>query len=294
MAEASVNFGTGISNAFSNVATFIPKFIVFLIILIVGYFIAKALEKLVARILTRIGFDQLAERGGIKTALSHSKYDASDILAKIVYYAVILFVLDVAFGVFGSNPISGFLHGLIAYLPLLFIAVVIIVVTAAIASVVRNLIENSLSGCPTPMCWATSPGASSWPSASSLPSTSSTSPRMSSTPSFTPHWPPWLVSRSSRSAEAASRQCPSGGKLSQPDTTQKSYASSAPEIHSALPTRQVRLYPPIPAVPPPSQMTEATTPPAPAANSQDAELVNFGLGSARLSRPRCLVTHHRR
>jgi hypothetical protein len=148
MTEASVNFGTGISNAFSNVATFIPKFIVFLIILIVGYFIAKALEKLVRRILTRIRFDQLAERGGIKTALSHSKYDASDILAKIVYYAVILFVLDVAFGVFGNNPISGFLHGLIAYLPLLFIAVVVIVVTAAIAAVVRNLIENSLSGMP--------------------------------------------------------------------------------------------------------------------------------------------------
>jgi len=102
----------------------------------------------VARVLTRIGFDQLAERGGIKTALAHSKYDASDILAKIVYYAILLFVLDVAFGVFGSNPISGFLHGVIAYLPLLFIAVVIIVVTAAIAAAVKNLIVNSLSGMP--------------------------------------------------------------------------------------------------------------------------------------------------
>ena len=228
MTEASVNFGTGLSNAFSNVATFIPKFIAFLIILIAGYFIAKALAKLVARILTRVGFDQLAERGGIKTALAHSKYDASDILAKIVYYAILLFVLDVAFGVFGSNPISGFLHGVIAYLPLLFIAVVIIVVTAAIAAVVRNLIEIVSAACPTPMCWATSRGASSWPSASSLPSTSSTSLRMSSTPSFTQPWPPWPESRSSRSAEAASRQCPSGGRLSQPGTTRKSYASSAP------------------------------------------------------------------
>ena len=89
MTEASVNFGTGVSNAWSNVATFIPKFIVFLIILIIGYFIAKALAKLVARVLTRLGFDQLAERGGIKTALAHSKYDASDILAKIVYYAIL-------------------------------------------------------------------------------------------------------------------------------------------------------------------------------------------------------------
>src|SRR6516162_234504 len=148
MSTASVNFSTGLSNAFSEVATFIPKFVVFLIILIVGYFIARALEKLVSRILIRVGFDRLAERGGIKTVLAHSKYDAAGILARIVYYAIMLFVLDVAFGVFGSNPISGFLHGVIAYLPLVFIAVVIIVITAAIAAAVRSLIENSLSGMP--------------------------------------------------------------------------------------------------------------------------------------------------
>ena len=53
-----------------------------------------------------------------------------------------------ASGVFGSNPISGFLHGIIAYLPLVFIAVVIIVITAAIAAAVKRLIENSLSGMP--------------------------------------------------------------------------------------------------------------------------------------------------
>ena len=146
MSDASINFGTGLSNAWSNVATFVPKLVVFLIILIIGYFIAKALAKIVSKILTRVGFDRLVERGGIKTALERSKYDASGILAKIVYYAIMLFVLDVAFGVFGSNPISGFLHAIIAYLPLVFVAIVIIVITAAIAAAVKSLIENSLSG----------------------------------------------------------------------------------------------------------------------------------------------------
>ena len=148
MSTASVNFSTGLSNAFSEVATFIPKLVVFLVILVVGYFIARALEKIVSRILTHLGFDRLAERGGIKAALARSKYDASGILARIVYYAIMLFVLDVAFGVFGTNPISGFLHGVIAYLPLVFIAVVISVITAALAAAVKSLIENSLSGMP--------------------------------------------------------------------------------------------------------------------------------------------------
>ncbi len=146
MAEASVNFGSGVSNAWSNVATFVPKFVVFLIILIVGYIVAKAIAKILSRVLTRVGFDRVIERGGIKTALAHSNYDASDILAKIVYYAIMLFVLSTAFGVFGTNPISSYLHAVIAYLPLLFVAIIIVIISAAIAAGAKSLIENSLGG----------------------------------------------------------------------------------------------------------------------------------------------------
>ena len=102
----AINYGTGFSSAWSNVATFVPKFVVFLIILIVGWLIAKVITKVLSAVLTRVGFDKAVERGGIKKALESSKYDASDILAKIVYYALMLFVLSTAFGVFGTNPVS--------------------------------------------------------------------------------------------------------------------------------------------------------------------------------------------
>ena len=146
MPEASINFGTGVSNAWSNVATFIPKLVVFLLILIVGYLIAKAIAKILAKVLQRLGFDRLVERGGVKHALDRSSYDAAGILAKIVYYAIMLFVLSTAFGVFGANPISDYLRAVIAYLPLVFVAIVIVVIAAAIAAGAKSLIENSLGG----------------------------------------------------------------------------------------------------------------------------------------------------
>lgn len=145
MPEA-VNFSAGISSAWSNVATFVPKLVVFLIIVVVGYLVAKAIAKILSRVLTRVGFDRLVERGGVKAALDRSKYDASDILAKLVYYAIMLFVLSTAFGVFGSNPISDYLRAVIAYLPLVFVAIVIVVIAAAIAAGARRLIEGSLGG----------------------------------------------------------------------------------------------------------------------------------------------------
>jgi hypothetical protein len=91
-----------------------------------------------------VGFDRLVERGGVGRALARSKYDASDLLAKIVFYAIMLFVLQLAFGIFGPNPISALLFGVIAYLPRLFVAILIIVVAAAIAAAVREIVQAAI------------------------------------------------------------------------------------------------------------------------------------------------------
>jgi hypothetical protein len=139
-------FKQGIGDAWTDVATFLPKLVGFLLILIIGYFIAKILARILSSILERLGFDRAVERGGIKKALEKSKYDASDILSKIVFYVGMLFVLQLAFGVFGPNPISDLIKGVIAYLPNVFVAIVIVVIGAAIGAAVKEIVEASLGG----------------------------------------------------------------------------------------------------------------------------------------------------
>lgn len=146
MTTTAIDFRTGVDRAVANVATFLPKLVAFLVILVIGYLVAKAVAKIVDKVLQRVGFDRAVERGGISKALSRSKYDASDILAKIVYYAIMLFVLSTAFGVFGTNPVSDYLKAVIAYLPLVFVAILIIVIAAAVAAGVKSLIESTLGG----------------------------------------------------------------------------------------------------------------------------------------------------
>ncbi|MDP9396802.1 MAG: hypothetical protein M3P96_02765 [Actinomycetota bacterium] len=142
----AVDFGQGVEDAWSAVASFVPKFLAFLVILIVGFLIARALQKVTDTVLERVGFDGAVERGGVKQALARSKYDASDIVAKIVYYAVLLFTLQLAFGFFGPNPISDLIRGVISFLPRLIVAIVIVVVAAAIAKAVKDIISNVLGG----------------------------------------------------------------------------------------------------------------------------------------------------
>lgn len=136
----------GLSNAWSGVAGFVPKLAGAIVIFIIGWIIAKVLSKVAGRILSRVGFDRMVERSGLGRMLSGSSYEPSNLLAKIVYWAVLLFTLQFAFGVFGANPISDILSGIISYLPNVFVAVVIMVIAGALASVARDLVSNLLSG----------------------------------------------------------------------------------------------------------------------------------------------------
>ncbi|MFJ6002297.1 hypothetical protein [Arthrobacter sp. NPDC092385] len=130
----------------ATVVEFVPKLVLFLVILIVGLIIAKVISKALDKLLEKVGFDRAVERGGVKKALSQSKLDASDIVSKIVYYFLVLFVLQFAFGVFGPNPVSDLLAGIIAFLPKIIVAIVIVVIAAAIAAAVKSLIQNALGG----------------------------------------------------------------------------------------------------------------------------------------------------
>ena len=130
MNDVAANASAGLQQAWASILLFFPKLLMFVAILGIGYFVAKFLCKIVNRVLDRTGFDRLVERGGIRKALEKSAWDASDIVGKLVFYFVMLFTLQLAFGVFGPNPVSALLTGIIAYLPNILAAGLIIIVAA--------------------------------------------------------------------------------------------------------------------------------------------------------------------
>ncbi|MEU6076344.1 hypothetical protein [Micromonospora sp. NPDC047074] len=140
------NFGDAVGDALGSVMLFLPKAVAFVAILVAGWLIAKAVLKIVDKVLERVGFDRAVERGGIRRALARSRYDASDIVAKLAYYGVLLVTLQLAFGIWGPNPISDLIAGVIAWLPRAFVAIVIVVVAAAIANAVKDIVSGALGG----------------------------------------------------------------------------------------------------------------------------------------------------
>jgi len=141
-----MDFPAVLQDGLAAVIAFVPLALLFLLILVVGLIVAKLISKALDKLLEKVGFDRLVERGGIKRALAGSKLDASDIVAKIVYYTLVLFVLQFAFGVFGQNPVSDLLQGIIGFLPKIIVAIIIVVIASAIAAGAKGLIQNTLGG----------------------------------------------------------------------------------------------------------------------------------------------------
>ncbi|HEX3784951.1 MAG TPA: hypothetical protein VHX38_35265 [Pseudonocardiaceae bacterium] len=143
---AAVDIGGGISSAWTAIANFVPKLVAFLVILFIGWVIAKVIGKVVGKVLNKVGFDRVVERGGLKTMLERNNYDASQLIAKVIYYAILLIALEVAFGVFGPNPISTVLTAIVGWIPKLIVAMLIVVIVGAIAKVVKDLVGGALGG----------------------------------------------------------------------------------------------------------------------------------------------------
>jgi hypothetical protein len=137
---------SAVRNGLTTIAEFVPKLVLFLVILIVGLIVAKLVAKALNALLEKVGFDRAVERGGVKKAMANSKMDASDVVGKLLYYTLALFVLQMAFSVFGPNPISDLITQVITFLPSLIVAIIILVVAAAIAAAVKTLIQGTLGG----------------------------------------------------------------------------------------------------------------------------------------------------
>jgi uncharacterized membrane protein len=144
MAAYAANIGDQFAVLLGNVVNVVIKVVIFLAIMAIGWMVARWLHKWITRLLQRVGFDRAVERGGLRRMMGNSS--ASDLTSRLIVLGFLLFILQLAFGIFGPNPVSMLIAGVVAWLPLLFVAVVIVVVAAAISGWVKDVISEALGG----------------------------------------------------------------------------------------------------------------------------------------------------
>src|SRR6266566_6948200 len=143
------DWGTALFNALSNavnlILTFIPRLIGFLIILIVGLIIAALVARAVTFLLRKVGFDRVSDRVGLTRFEQRMgvKMDTAGILGRIVYWFILLIFLVAAADALGVPAVSNILNTLVAYIPNVFVAILVLFLGTLAATVVADLVRGA-------------------------------------------------------------------------------------------------------------------------------------------------------
>jgi hypothetical protein len=145
MSVLAVDFTQPFEDAFGKLLGFIPNLLGGLVILVIGYFVAKVLGKLVGKLLGKVGFDQWMDRAGVSGVLQRSGtgLTASVMLGKIVFWFVFLISFTMFASALGVPEISNFMSDMLAYIPRIFAAIVIICLAALFANFLAAIVRGA-------------------------------------------------------------------------------------------------------------------------------------------------------
>ncbi len=127
--------------------TFVPKLIGFLVILLIGWLIASALARAITFLLRKVGFDRIGDRIGLSRLLSQSgiQTDAADVLGKVVYWFIFLIFLVPAVDALGLTAVSNILNQIVAYIPNVFVAILVLFLGTLAATLVADIVRGAAS-----------------------------------------------------------------------------------------------------------------------------------------------------
>ena len=138
-----ISLSDSLQESFDKLGAFLPKLVGAIVIFVIGWFVARIIRKVLHRALTRMKVDALVDRSGLGGPLETAGYpDAGLLLAKIVYWGIMLIVLQLTIDALDITAIKDVLDDLINFIPRVFVAIIIIFLVGAIANWLRGLLAG--------------------------------------------------------------------------------------------------------------------------------------------------------
>jgi hypothetical protein len=136
----------------TRILAYLPILLGALVILIVGWLIAKAIRGIIDWLLKVVRFDTLADKAGISEILRKGdlKISAREVVSGIVYWLIIIMVLVMTVDALGLPKASSVLASLFAYVPNVIAALLVLVVAMFLASFVSGIVRTAAGNANLP------------------------------------------------------------------------------------------------------------------------------------------------
>lgn len=143
--EWSDVFVASFQQAYSQIIGVLPNLLAMIVILLVGYVVARVVGRLASAICDKIGLQTAAERGGLVASMKQVGIQRSvpSIVGLIFFWLLMCIFLMAGFNILGWEGISGGMERIVAYIPKLLVATVVVVIGLLIATFLRGVIATS-------------------------------------------------------------------------------------------------------------------------------------------------------
>lgn len=132
------------NQAFGQVLSMVPNVLAMLAVLVVGYILARVLDKFSATLAHSLGLETAAERSGLSASMKqvgiHRTVPA--IVGQLVFWLTMCVFLTAAFNILGLAAVSTAMEKVVAYIPNLLVATVVVVIGLLVAGFLRGVIAT--------------------------------------------------------------------------------------------------------------------------------------------------------
>ena len=134
------------------IANFIPTLVGALVILAIGWTVAKIIKGLVNQILVTIHFDVIAQKANFSKILSKGriKLTARQMINNLAYWLVMIMAFAMAINALGLTVASQLLEGLLAYIPNVIGAVFVLVLGMFLGNIISGIVRTAASNSSLP------------------------------------------------------------------------------------------------------------------------------------------------
>lgn len=140
------SFQTAFRDALSEFFTFIPALIGAIVLLLAGWFLGKLVGGLVTKALQAVGFNRIAAKADIDEFLTNAgvKTDAASVVGAITRWFIYLIFFLAAFNALGLEEVSAVIDDVLAFLPKVVVALIILLVGALAGNLLAGVVRGSL------------------------------------------------------------------------------------------------------------------------------------------------------
>lgn len=140
-------FWASLSDSLTEITHFLPRLLVAIVVLILGWMLAKVARAGIMRLLTLLKFDRATEKSGLESFLKHAEMEVSiaSIIGNLAYWMIILLMIVTVANSLGLQMVADLFNKVVLYIPNVIVAILVLVFGTILARFINRMVFAWLS-----------------------------------------------------------------------------------------------------------------------------------------------------